>query len=283
MFTVLNVIAIALYMIIDLMCKVTEMGESLFSFTVVLTMMSCLLLCSSALYTSIKAKPGKPVMIICKVLDIAAFVTAIVILLMYVSWGGNTPVTDVVVIPRLFGVLSAVATFGAVLVEVCGRKDKQAQPGAAQTAYESVNSSAAPVVPAPVAPAPVAPAPVAPAPVAPAPVAPAPVAPAPVAPASVAPAPVAPAPVAPAPVAPAPVAPVPTAPTFAVPASSGENWTCPQCGKVNTEGAFCEGCGARRAVPAAKPVSSVWTCPGCGLAGNTSNFCSKCGTGKPGM
>lgn len=302
-YRILNIVTTAAYFIVGLLMN-SFYGQQ-FTEVLVLTMVSCLLLCSSALYTSIKAEPKKPFNIICMVLAIASFVMVIAILLVYFFVNSSKMVLDAVVIPRLFGMLSAVATFGAVLVEVCGRKDKQVQPGAAQTAYEPVNSSAAPVVPAPVAPAPVAPAPVAPAPVAPAPVAPVPVAPAPVAPAPVAsapvapapvpvapapvapvpvtPAPVTPAPVAPAPVMPAPVAPAPVAPAFAAPASSGENWTCSRCGKVNTEGAFCEGCGARRAIPAAKPVSSVWNCPGCGLAGNTSNFCSKCGTRKPGI
>lgn len=267
-YRILNIVTTAAYFIVGLLMN-SFYGQQ-FTEVLVLTMVSCLLLCSSALYTSIKAEPKKPFNIICMVLAIASFVMVIAILLVYFFVNSSKMVLDAVVIPRLFGMLSAVATFGAVLVEVCGRKDKQAQPGTEQTAYEPVNSSAVPVAPAPVAPAPVAPAPVAPAPV-------------PVSPAPVAPVPVTPAPVTPAPVMPAPVAPAPVAPTFAAPASSGENWTCSQCGKVNTEGAFCEGCGARRAIPAAKAVSSVWNCPGCGLAGNTSNFCSKCGTRKPGI
>lgn len=49
-------------------------------------------------------------------------------------------------------------------------------------------------------------------------------------------------------------------------------WSCPQCGKYNVEGVFCEGCGAKKSEP--------WTCPSCGKTGNTKNFCGKCGQKK---
>ena len=49
-------------------------------------------------------------------------------------------------------------------------------------------------------------------------------------------------------------------------------WSCPQCGKHNIEGVFCEGCGAKKPEP--------WTCPSCGKTGNTKNFCGKCGQKK---
>ncbi len=49
-------------------------------------------------------------------------------------------------------------------------------------------------------------------------------------------------------------------------------WSCPQCGKHNVEGVFCEGCGTKKSEP--------WTCPSCGKTGNTKNFCGKCGQKK---
>lgn len=54
---------------------------------------------------------------------------------------------------------------------------------------------------------------------------------------------------------------------------SGNEWTCPDCGTVNT-GRFCSNCGKP------KPSSARWYCPKCGTE-NTGNFCVNCGEKKP--
>lgn len=52
-----------------------------------------------------------------------------------------------------------------------------------------------------------------------------------------------------------------------------EEWTCPDCGAVNT-GNFCSNCGLK------KPAAGAWTCKNCGTV-NTGNFCTNCGEKVP--
>lgn len=47
-------------------------------------------------------------------------------------------------------------------------------------------------------------------------------------------------------------------------------WTCPDCGKVNTT-KYCTSCGA---------MHKVWNCPNCGTL-NSDAFCGECGAARP--
>lgn len=64
------------------------------------------------------------------------------------------------------------------------------------------------------------------------------------------------------------------------PASADTGWTCPMCGKVNTE-AFCMKCGSPQptAQQPPKPPADSWTCPACGKV-TTGRFCVNCGAQK---